>query len=107
MVSTSSKGTYPWSDQYTFLTDAQRREYGAVLAFEMPGNLAAQLKWKDQPLELEFCIEPGRLVIRQDGQEIGATAFAATDVKRLQQARVVWGEGVYGKLKGTVQGTRE
>ncbi|WP_417395362.1 hypothetical protein [Gimesia chilikensis] len=107
MVSTSSKGTYPWSDRYTFLTDAQRREYGAVLAFEMPGNLAAQLKWKDQPLELEFCIEPGRLVIRQDGQEIGATAFAATDVKRLQQARVVWGEGVFGKLKGMVQGTRE
>ncbi len=103
MVSTSTKGTYPWSDKYTFLTEAQRREYGAVLNFKMPGNLAAQMKWKDKPIQLEFVVEPQRLVIRQDGQELGSAPFSAGDASRLQDATLTWGNGIFGKLNGTLQ----
>ncbi|QDT77316.1 hypothetical protein Mal35_07420 [Gimesia maris] len=103
MVSTSTKGTYPWLEKYTFLTDDQRREYGTVLDFKMPGNLAAQIKWKDAPIQLEFVVEPQRLVIRQDGQELGSTPFSADDIKRLQDATLTWGNGIFGKLNGTLQ----
>lgn len=108
MVSTSSKGTGPWNEKYKFLTDAQRREYGAVLKFQMPGNLAAQIAWKDQPTRLDFVVESDRLVIRQDGKEIGSTPFSTNDARRLQQAQLTWGKGVFGKLNGTLKhSTRE
>lgn len=103
MVSTSTKGTYPWLEKYTFLTDDQRREYGTVLDFKMPGNLAAQIKWQDKPIQLELVIEPQRLVIRQDGQELGSTPFSTDDIKRLQDATLTWGNGIFGKLNGTLQ----
>jgi hypothetical protein len=44
VLSTSSKGTSPWFDKYDFLTEKQRREYGAVIRLTMPGNLSAQIK---------------------------------------------------------------
>ena len=106
MVSTSTKGTYPWLEKYTFLTDDQRREYGTVLDFKMPGNLAAQIKWKDEPIQLEFVVESNRLVIRQDGQELGSTPFSTDDIKRLQDATLTWGNGIFGKLNGTLQNSK-
>ncbi|HCO24543.1 MAG TPA: hypothetical protein DIT97_16490, partial [Gimesia maris] len=73
------------------------------LNFKMPGNLAAQIKWKDAPIQLEFVVEPQRLVIRQDGQELGSAPFSADDIKRLQTATLTWGNGIFGKLNGTLQ----
>jgi hypothetical protein len=100
MLSTSSKGTYAWSDKYDFLTESQRREYGAVIQLTMPGNLAAQIKWKNRPIRLEFVIERTRLMIRQDGQELASTKFQSGDIDRVPQWTIKWGQGVFGQLNG-------
>ena len=54
-------------------------------------------------MQLDFVGEPDRLVIRQDGQELGSTPFSADDIKRLQTATLTWGNGIFGKLNGTLQ----
>jgi hypothetical protein len=102
MLSTSSKGTYQWFDKYDFLTDKQHREYGAVIQLTMPGNLAAQIKWKDRPIKLQFVIEKTRLTIRQDGEYVAHAEFQFGNSDGLQHATVKWGTGVFGKLNGKV-----
>jgi hypothetical protein len=103
MLSTSSKGTYEWFDKYDSLTEEQRREYGAVLELKMPGNLAAQIKWKDRPTKLEFVVQRNRLVIRQDGQELAAAALRLPEIKTLSELNVNWGEGPFGAFSGSIQ----
>jgi hypothetical protein len=103
MLSTSSKGTYQWFDKYDFLTDQQRREYGSVVQLQLPGNLATQIKWKDRAIKLDFVVEKDRIVIRQDGEEIAHSKIQLDNPKLLQQATVKWGQGVFGKLNGTVK----
>ncbi len=100
MLSTSTKGTSEWLDKYDFLTDSQRREYGAVLRLKMPGNLAAQIRWSDGPTKLEFVVEQMRLVIRQDGKPLAETQLSFDTTPSLQDARAVWGEGAFGNLNG-------
>jgi hypothetical protein len=102
MLSTSSKGTYRWYDKYDFLTDRQRREYGAVIRLTMPGNLAVPIKWKNQPTTLEFVIARDRLIIRQDGNELASSRFPLQDRERFQRSNVNWGSGVFGKLNGKI-----
>ncbi len=102
MLSTSTKGTYQWFDKYDFLTNLQRREYGAVIRLSMPGNLTAQMKWKDQPTKLEFVIARDRLIIRQDGNALASSRFSLEDRERLKRATLNWGRGVFGKLNGTI-----
>lgn len=102
MLSTSSKGTHQWFDKYKFLTDRQRREYGAVIRLTMPGNLAAPMKWKNQPTKLEFVIAGDRLIIRQDGKELASSRFSLQDRERFQRSKVNWGKGVFGKLNGRI-----
>ncbi len=100
LLSTSSKGTYRWEGRYDFLTDSERREYGAVLRLKMPGNLATQIEWKDRPIQLEFVATPGQLAILQDGKEL-ATAKLDSDVTvDFSSVNVTWGQGVFGPLRG-------
>ncbi|NQT17704.1 MAG: hypothetical protein HQ582_33420 [Planctomycetes bacterium] len=99
-VSTSAKGTYPWDDRYTFLTDGQRREYGSVLRLRMPGNLAAQIEWKGQPIQLAFSVGPDRLTILQDGKELAAAALERGFTADLSGLSVTWGQGIFGPLRG-------
>lgn len=103
MLSTSTKGTSQWFDKYKFLTDAQRREYGSVIQLQMPGNLAAQIKWKDRPIKLDFIVEKNRLVIQQDGEVLAQTEFQVDNPNALSQASVKWGQGVFGDLNGKVK----
>jgi len=102
MLSTSSKGTSEWFDKYDFLSDRQRREYGAVIRTRMPGNLAAQIKWQDRPLKLEFVVEQRRMVVRQEGDEIAHAEISFDLPRGLQQSTLRWGQGVYGPLNGTI-----
>ncbi len=102
MLSTSSKGTYEWFDKYDFLSETQRREYGSVIQLQMPGNLAAQMKWKNRAIKLEFVVEENRILIRQDGETIAQTEFQIGNLQSLQQPTVSWGQGVYGKLNGAM-----
>ena len=102
MPSTSSKGTYAWHEKYDFLTEPQRREYGAVVRLTMPGNLAAQITWRDRPTKLEFVIEKARRVIRQDGDVIAHTAFSFDHAGGLAQPTLDWGAGVFGELNARI-----
>ena len=102
ILSTSSKGTYQWFDRYEFLTDQQRREYGAVIRLAMPGNLASQIKWKNRPLKFDFVVEKSRLIIRQDGEDLAHSELPFDTLDGFQQITVKWGQGVFGKLNGRV-----
>lgn len=102
MLSTSSKGTYRWSSEYTFLTEKQRREYGAVLRLTMPGNLAAQIDWKNRPIEFDFRIYSDRLEIRQDGKLLASSRFKIGTAARYEKLTMNWGAGVFGRLNGTL-----
>lgn len=99
-LSTSSKGTYKWDDRHDFITEEQRREYGAVLKMRMPGNLAAQIKWTDRPIRLEFVVSPKQISIRQDGKQIAAANLDDDFTVDLSELKVNWGEGVFGPLVG-------
>ena len=105
-ISTSAKGTARWEDRYEFLTDTQRREYGAVLRLRMPGNLAAQIKWQDQPIQLTFRVTPDRLTILQDGAELATTTLEDDFSVDLSGVNVDWGEGVFGPLRGKLSNPR-
>ena len=100
MVSTSSKGTYRWDSKYKFLTEKQRREYGAVLRLTMPGNLATQIAWKDRPIQFEFLVWRNRLEVRQDGKLLGTSRAEIGNLKRFRELKVRWGNGVFGRLTG-------
>jgi len=100
MMSTSSKVTDVWKDEYKFLTESQRREYGAVLRMKMPGNLAAQIDWKEGPTKLEFIIKSGVMSIQQDGEELETAVLDASFVKTLRQTKTIWGKGVFGDFTG-------
>ncbi len=102
MLSTSSKGTYQWFDKYDFLTEPQRKEYGAVIQMEMPGNLAAQIKWKDRAVKLDFVIEKDQILIRQEGEVLAKANYQSDDSEAFQNATVKWGDGVFGKLNGKI-----
>lgn len=102
LLSTSSKGTVEWKDEYGFLTDEQRREYGAVLRLRMPGNLAAQIEWQDRPIKLDFTMRGDELVIRQDGEKLASAKLPAGFDADFTDATFKWGGGVFGPLRGTL-----
>jgi len=82
------------------LTDGQRREYGAVLRLRMPGNLAAQIEWKERAIQLTFLVSRDRLTILQDGKELAATALERGFAVHFCGLNVTWGQGVFGPLRG-------
>ncbi len=100
LLSTSSKGTAEWKDEYTFLTDEQRREYGAVLRLRMPGNLAAQIEWQDRPVKFDFTVRPGELVIEQDGKRLASSVLPEDFGVDVSDLSVHWKQGVFGPLRG-------
>ena len=99
-VGTSSKGTPEWEDRFDFLTEEQRREYGSVLRVRMPGNLAAQIDWKDGPTRLEFIATPDGLEIVQDGTRIARSMIQDDLSFETSDLTVDWGEGIFGPLRG-------
>ncbi len=106
LLSTSSKGTVPWKAEYDFLTEEQRREYGAVLRLRMPGNLASPVVWQDRPIRFEFTFRPGELSIRQDGKPLATAALPEEFSAEISGLTVRWGEGVYGPLRGKIVSRR-
>jgi hypothetical protein len=107
LLSTSAKGNIAWDPKYAdFLTEEQRREYGAVLQMKLPGNLAAPIQWKDGPTQFEFLLFADRMVIRQDGRELAATSldpgFLRGPLASLRSCprKIDWGHGIFGPLQG-------
>lgn len=101
-LSTSSKGTVDWKDDYTFLSDQQRREYGSVLRLRMNGALAAQIDWVDRPTRFTFFIEPKKITVHQDGELVATTELPSDFDIDLSSLDVTWGDGTYGPLRGTL-----
>ncbi len=99
-LSTSSKGTVPWKDEYTFLNDEQRREYGSVLRLRRPGTLAAPVQWQDRPMEFTFTIEPGRITVHQDRQVLASTTLPEGFDVKLSSLSTTWGAGTFGPVRG-------
>lgn len=100
LLSTSSKGTAEWKDEYTFLTDEQRREYGAVLRLRMPGHLATQIQWQDRPIRLDFTVRPEELVIHQDGRQLASASLPEDFRVDTSELSVQWKQGTFGPLRG-------
>jgi hypothetical protein len=102
MLSTSAKGTYDWKPSYDFLTDKQRRQYGAVLKLNRPGCLAARITWTGKPLRLEFRITAEALEIIQDGTLIGKAPYDMPPDSLAGELKLRVGQGAYGKLQGRI-----
>ena len=104
-LSTSAKGNHRWEPKNDFLTEAQRKEYGAVLQLRLPGCLTAPVAWKGRPTRLDFLVQADRLAILQDGRLLGETPFAATTWP-IPNGEVVWGRGVFGPLQARITESR-
>jgi hypothetical protein len=102
MLSTSAKGTYDWKPSYDFLTDKQRRQYGAVLKLNRPGCLAARITWTGKPLRLEFRLTAETLEIIQDGTLIGKAPYDLPPDSLAGELKLRVGQGAYGKLQGRI-----
>ena len=104
-VATSSKGTSDWEDRYDFLTEAERREYGAVLRLKLPGNLAAGIEWKDGPTRFDFRLTHNlpdihQMEILQDGRVLGSTTLPKRYQVDLSSSKITWKAGIYGPFQG-------
>ncbi|REJ72506.1 MAG: hypothetical protein DWQ34_28700 [Planctomycetota bacterium] len=99
-IGTSTKGTSEWDERYDFLTEDQRREYGSVLRLTMPGNLAAQIEWKDGPIQLDFIARADGLEIQQDGRTLARSNFNETVELATDDLTLNWGDGIFGPLRG-------
>ncbi len=104
MASTSAKWPVSADQRPDFMPEEALAEYGSVLRLRTPGCLSARIRWTAEPTELEFAITRERLVIRQQGLELGSTALDADLAEQLVAAggiaEVTWGEGVYGPFGG-------
>ncbi len=100
-ISTSSKGGNPWTPDVTFLADGKWKEYGMVYRHRKPGALAVHTVWKDGPIVFDFRVEDGRMRVLQDGVERGAAE--CTDEPVAAPVRVVWGNGLFGTFRGTLE----
>lgn len=100
LVATSSKGTERWDDRYDFLTETQRREYGAVLKLRLPGNLAVQPAWTDGVTRLEFIFDGQTMTVLQEGEKLQSTSVGDQFDVDLAEVRVNWSRGIFGPLDG-------
>jgi hypothetical protein len=103
MISTSAKGPEKRETRFEFLTDEVYQEYGQVVRLKRPGNLAATLRWKGQPTQLEFILTRNRMSVRQDGELLASADLDPKWTADLRPATITWGHGVFGPLQGTLQ----
>lgn len=103
IVSTSAKGPWKRDARRGFLTDEVFQEYGQMVRFKKPGNLAATLAWKEGPTQLEFVLTADQMRIFQDGELLASTDLNPDLTTDFRPAEVVWGYGVFGSFQGTLQ----
>ncbi len=106
-VSTSAKFPCEWNaEQFPFLAPDQWKSYGTVHRMTMPGHLGASTEWTDGPTTIEFTIRGPEITITQDGRQLAATTTTGPLAARLRAVSGLkqpkWGEGIYGKFRGTI-----
>lgn len=102
-VSTMNKQGSPWErDVHDFLDEATVAQYGAVYRYQAPAQIAAPFTWKEST-EIFFRIANGRMIVHQDGKEIGSCALPAdARLRGTSQEGLTVGNGIYGPGQGTV-----
>ena len=104
MASTSAKWPVPPDQAPEFIPEEALAEYGSVLRIRVPGCLSARIHWTRAPTQLEFAITGERMVIRQNGLELGSTAIDAELAQGIAASggldEVTWGSGVFGPWGG-------
>ena len=103
VLSTSSKGTDLWKEGYKFLTDGERREYGAVLKLHRPGNIAGKMQWTGKPVRFDFTVTASTLTIAQDGKQIAAGTHDLPLGRLRGELTLRPGNGASGRLSGKVR----
>jgi len=102
VLSTSSKGTDLWKESYTFLTDRQRREYGAVLKLNRPGNVAGQIQWTGKPIRFDLEVTASTIRIVQDGKQIAGGKHDLPLGRLDGKLTLRPGQGAHGRFAGRV-----
>jgi hypothetical protein len=99
-LSTSAKGNHRWDAKLDFLSDTQRKEYGAVLRLRAPGRLAVPIRWRESAIGLTFEAADGRLRVLQDGRKLAETELTEGQARALEGATLTWGKGLFGEFAG-------
>ncbi len=104
MASTSAKSPVPPDQAPEFIPAEALAEYGSVMRIHAPGCLSARIHWTPETTQLEFAITGDRMVIRQNGLELGSTAIDADLAQSIANSggldEVTWGSGVFGPWGG-------
>jgi len=100
-VATSAKSPAEWyPEKAPWLAPEKWKSYGKVYRLTVPGHVSAIAKWTAGATTFEFIFDKGRMVIEQDGSEIGAAEVPQEWWTSLQSLDVVIGDGLYGSFRG-------
>ena len=94
------------SRNFTFLGNDKWKEYGKVYKLTRPGHLSVYTNWKDGPSLFEFTLTRNRMIISQDGKELGSAGWDPRLTAGVGAAEVTWGMGMYGPLSGKIVDTK-
>jgi len=103
-ISVSAKGCFQRDMRLDFLHDDEVwNEYRVVHRMRKPGCVAAAMQWTGKPTTLQFTLARDRLSISQDGRELASAPVTADFAPDLRDARVQWGAGMFGPLRGSIR----
>ena len=104
---TCNKGGTPRPADYTFIDDAMLKEYGQVQRLRRPGHLCGQVRWVKGPTPFQFLVAGGQMRLAQDGRELASTRLDPSLAAGLKDAKITWGNGMFGPLEGKIRATSE
>lgn len=96
-IATSAKGPAPYEPKFSFMTDKQAEEYGAVYRYRLPGRASGPIRWTREPTTIEVRWSANELSLWQDGRRIGETRWGGAAASTQAPARVSWGDGLFGR----------
>lgn len=102
LITTSSKSSGPWAPKFSFLTEQQLSDYGAIYLAVIPGNLAVPIDWQSEPTKISVELAGTILKVSQDGRPLGQVEVPEHLLSEFKPSRIQWGRGVYGKWNGTL-----
>ncbi|MEZ6074733.1 MAG: hypothetical protein R3C56_03380 [Pirellulaceae bacterium] len=102
VITTSSKSSGPWDPKFSFLTERQLADYGAIYLAVLPGNLAVPIDWQPEPTKISVQLAGTILRVSQDGRTLGQVEIPEHLLSEFQPSHIQWGQGVYGKWSGTL-----
>ena len=102
VITTSSKSSGPWDPKFSFLTERQLADYGAIYLAVIPGNLAVPIDWQPEPIKISVQLAGTILRVSQDGRTLGQVEIPEHLLSEFQPSHIQWGQGVYGKWSGTL-----